>query len=179
MALRKFAEGQTLYGADEINYGSLQFLYMTTSRYSPIAPGRKLGVGVCLLAVMLLWVPLWAAALHADGMGCCTDGFCPVHGHQKSDQAAAGQSRPAEAPMECEHHGGTSQNHTGTMKCSMSCCHESGNSLMAAVTFILPPPTAIALPASATAAPIEPSPSESLQSIKPLSPPPRAFPLSV
>jgi len=151
---------------------------MTVSCYSPIAPGRKLGAGVSLFAVMLLWAPVWAAALHADGMGCCTDGFCPVHGHQKSDQAAVGQSTSAESPMECQHHGGTSQNHTGTMKCSMSCCHESGNSLMAAVTFILPLPTPIAPPTTGTAAPVELSPSEFLQSIKPLSPPPRAFLLS-
>src|ERR1700752_5224172 len=126
---------------------------MTTSRYSPIAPGRKLGAGVCLLAVMLLWVPLWAAALHADGMGCCSDGFCPVHGHQKSGQAATGQSTPAQAPTECEHHGGTSQTPTGGWRCWMTCCPESGNWRMAAVTFIRPLPTAIALPADATAAP--------------------------
>lgn len=152
---------------------------MTVSRYFPIAPGRKLRAGVCLFAVMLLWAPLWAAALHADGMGCCTDGFCPVHGPRKSDQDAAGQSTPAVASMECEHQGGTSQNHTGTMKCSMSCCHESGDSLMAAVTFILPAPSTIALPATATAAPAELSRSEFAPSIEPLSPPPRAFLLSV
>lgn len=152
---------------------------MNRSLHVPIAPGRKLGAYVCLLTVMLLWPPLWAAVLQADGMGCCTGGFCPAHGHQKIAQAVAEHSAPTEKPMECEHDGGASQSHRGAMKCSISCCHESSNSLTAAVIYILPLPVAITLPSDTTSAPAELRATEFVQSIEPLSPPPRTLLLSV
>jgi len=75
--------------------------------------------------------------------------------------------------MECEHHGDTGQQ--GAMKCSMSCCHESSDALMAAAIFILPGTTAISVLTGSTAAPIELTPTEFMQSIRPPSPPPRFF----
>ena len=139
----------------------------------PIAPGRKMGAWVCLLAAFLLWAPIWAMAFQASGMGCCTGSLCPAHGHPKADQATNQQSGPAENPMECEQHGGRGQSHHGAMKCSMSCCHESSEAPMAAAIFLLPETTTISLPAGSTAAPIEITATEFIQSIRPPSPPPR------
>ena len=59
------------------------------------------------------------------------------------------------------------------MKCSMSCCEESTDALMAAAIFILPETTAISVLTGSTAAPIELTPTEFTQSIGPPSPPPR------
>jgi hypothetical protein len=139
----------------------------------PIAPGRKMGAWVCLVAALLLWAPIWAMAFQASGMGCCTGGLCPAHGRHKANQATNQQSAPAETPMECEHHGDTGQQ--GAMKCSMSCCEESTDALMAAAIFILPETTAISVLTGSTVAPIELTPTEFMQSIRPPSPPPRFF----
>ena len=114
-----------------------------------------------------------AMAFQASGMGCCTGGLCPAHGRHKTNQATSQQSAPAESPMECEHHGDTGQH--GAMKCSMSCCEESMNALMAAAIFILPETAAISMPTISNAAPIELTPTEFMQSIRPPSPPPRFF----
>ena len=54
---------------------------MRHSLHRPIAPGNRLRACVCLLAVLLLWTPLWAAAWQTHNMSCCTDGMCPLHGH--------------------------------------------------------------------------------------------------
>ena len=132
-----------------------------------------MGAWVCLLAAFLLWAPVGALAFQASGIGCCTGGLCPAHGHQKTNQATDQQSALAETPMECEHAGGSGQNHRGAMKCSMSCCQESGDTLMAAAIFILPETTAISVPTGSAAAPIELTAAEFIQSIRPPSPPPR------
>jgi len=139
----------------------------------PVARGRKMGAWVCLLAAFLLWAPLWAVVCQASGIGCCTGGLCPAHGHPKADQATKQQSGQAETPMECEQHGGSRQSHHGAMKCSIFCCHESSEAPMAAAIFILPETTAISLPAGSTATAIELSATEFVQSIRPPSPPPR------
>ena len=127
---------------------------------------------VCLVAAVLLWTPLWAIAFQVSGMGCCTGGLCPARGHQ-ADQATNQQSAPAETPMDCEHHADSGQNHHGAMKCSMSCCQESSEALMAAAIFIMPETTAISRPTASTAAQIELTATEFIQSIRPPSPPPR------
>src|SRR6516165_3233341 len=81
---------------------------MTRSLHRPIAAGRKMGASVCLLAVLVLWAPLGAMALQANGIGCCTAGFCAraPHGHQRGAQAPPVQPAAAETSMGCEHHGG-------------------------------------------------------------------------
>jgi hypothetical protein len=108
-------------------------------------------------------------AFQASGMGCCRDGFCPAHGRHKTDQAK--QSAPAETPTECEHHDGIGQH--GAMKCSMSCCHEGSDALIAAAIFILPGTTVISLPHGSTATLIELTATEFIQSTSPPFPPPR------
>jgi hypothetical protein len=75
--------------------------------------------------------------------------------------------------MECEHHGGSGQNHHGAMKCSMSCCHEGSDALMVAAIFILPETTVISLPHGSTATLIELTATEFIRSTSPPSPPPR------
>ena len=148
---------------------------MNRSLHVPVAPGRKLGAAVCLLAVMMLWAPLWAMALEASGMSCCADGFCArtAHEHQKTAQAAAVRPSPAESPKECEHHGGSTPNKQGPMKCSMSCCHENSNTLATAVIFVLPIGASISVPLGVTSALPELPATEFMDSIEPLSPPPR------
>lgn len=153
------------------------FKLMRHSLHIPIAPGRKLAAWVCLLAVLLLWSPLWAAAWQADGMACCSGGLCPAHGHTGAVQLPAQQAPPSQTPMECDHHG--SQKHSRTITCSMSCCHESANSFLAAVIFLLPAPAMIFQANVASAAPAQLIPAGSVPSFEPPSPPPRTSLLSV
>jgi hypothetical protein len=97
---------------------------MSTSRQFPIAPGRKMGAWVCLVAALLLWSPLWAAAIQAAGMSCCEGGMCPAHHHQPR------QADSQETPMTCEHNGAS--------QCSMSHSQSEGKTFVAAMVFILP-----------------------------------------
>src|SRR5215469_5681145 len=98
---------------------------MNRSLHVSFAPGRKMAGWVCLLAVMLLWAPLWAMALEASATGCCADGFCgrATHEHQKTNQAVKLHPAPAETPMECEHQGGAYQNKAGSTTCAVPCSH--------------------------------------------------------
>jgi len=142
---------------------------MKRSLQVPIAPGRKIGAWVCLLALALLWTPLWAAAWQAHGMECCEGGMCAAHGHTKSNRTQPQQSGPSKAPMNCEHHGAG-----GISSCSISCCHESNSSFAVATIFVLPVPTTISQPAQGMAAFSYFARSESLLKFEPLSPPPRS-----
>jgi hypothetical protein len=139
---------------------------MRRSLQVPCAPGRMFSAVVCLVAVVLLWGPLWASAWH--GMTCCNGGMCPIHGHSTPNQPRPQRTAPEKTPIECEHHGGI-----GLTNCSMSCSHESSPFLTTAVIFLLPDPVAISQPARAMAAPSNFSPAEFGQSFEPLSPPPR------
>jgi hypothetical protein len=139
---------------------------MKCSRHVPRAPGRMLSAVVCLVAVVLLWAPLWAAAW--SGMTCCTGRMCPIHGHSAPNHPRPVRAEPEKTPMDCEHHSGNA-----IANCSMSCSHDSGPFLTTAVIFVLPAPVAISQPAPAMAAPLNFSPAEFGQSFEPLSPPPR------
>ena len=154
---------------------------MNRSLHVSVAPGRKMAGWVCLLAVMLLWAPLWAMALEASAMGCCADGFCgrATHEHQKTNQAVKLHPAPAETPMECEHQGGAARNKAGAMKCSLSCCHEGSEALAAAVLFILPRTAPVSVPLGVAWASPKLTAAGFTQSIEPLSPPPRITPPSV
>jgi hypothetical protein len=147
---------------------------MRQSLHVPIAPGRKVGAWVCLLAVALLWSPLWAAAWHTHGMDCCSDGFCPMHGHPKTDRAGSSEEPPSEQPVERDHLSST-QNHRQKVDCAVSCCHESGANLMAAMIFVLPAPTTISQPAQAIVKIAKLAPASFAQASEPLSPPPRTL----
>ena len=149
--------------------------FMIQSLHSPIAAGRKMGAWVCLLEVLLLWAPLGAAALEANGIGCCMAGFCArgPQGHQSGAQARPVQPAATETSMGCEHHGGATQNKPDAMKCSMSCCHETSTAMAAAIIFVLPATTSLSAPLGAAWASPELTATEFMQSIQPLSPPPR------
>ena len=111
----------------------------------PIAPGKLGPWGMCLLAVALLWTPLWATAWQDKGMACCDGQMCAAHGHAKTQHSSgnAGVSRQS-APMDCGH-----GNQAGVQACDMKCCHDQGSAIVAAVIFVLPEPTRISAPAEA------------------------------
>ncbi len=140
---------------------------MKRLRAIPIAPG-KLGAWVCLVAVVLLWAPMWAAAWPTDGMDCCKNGLCMALAHSQSNPARPQQAGAKESPMDCAHHGGS-----GMANCSMSCCHERSQILAAPAIFVTPEPATIGQPSEATIAAGTFAPKEFVQSFAPPSPPPR------
>jgi len=144
---------------------------MRSSLHVPIAPGRKVGAWVCLVAVMLLWSPLWAAAWHIEGMACCSGGFCPMRGHART--TGSEDATRTEQPVDCEHHGGGSQNHGQGMDCAMSCGHESSSNLTTAVMFVLPGPANLSQPPQVIATIGSFTPVSFAPALEPLSPPPR------
>lgn len=146
---------------------------MDRSLHVPIAPGRKLGAWVCLMAVLFLWAPLGALALQANGMGCCADGFCAAHGHRKTGKPAAAQPNPAQSPMECEYHDGATKKQSGAMNCAMSSCHQQEAFATSAAFFVLPLSCTFSQPAEMKAARICFAPASFVPSHEPLSPPPR------
>lgn len=152
---------------------------MNRSLHVSVAPGRKMAGWVCLLAVMLLWAPLWAAALEASAMGCCADGFCgrATHEHQKTNQAVTVHPAPAERSMECEHQGGAARNKAGAMKCSISCCHQNEASLARLALFLLRVPSTLCGPAEVQTFKVFVAPVAFVPSLEPLSPPPRSLSL--
>jgi hypothetical protein len=123
---------------------------------------RSISASICLLVVVLLYVPLAGAAWSSHQSACCMSDQCPIpaHHHQKTPAAPANH-------MDCGH------DLTAMMACSMSCCHDSDRSLAASIAFVLPPSVAVAAPA-AIKSPIElANPLDFPRSIEPLSPPPR------
>jgi hypothetical protein len=141
---------------------------MNSSLHPPIAPGKKLAASLCLLAVLLLWSPLWAAALEASGMACCTGAMCPAHSHPKSNHGNAANPSASEEPMQCNHSGSGS-----LMNCSMSCCQDQGQTFVTSVHFVLPQRLFVPSPQqSISSAPIFEVP-QILRRNDPLSPPPR------
>jgi len=147
---------------------------MRHSLHRPIAPGNRLRACVCLLAVLLLWSPLWAAAWQIHTMSCCTDGMCPLHAHPAAPKPPA--AKPAHAHSDCDHRGSTQ---SATMYCSMSCCQDSSPSLTAAIIFVLPAPAMISSGTLTTATPQQISAVRSVPSFDPPSPPPRTVFLSL
>jgi len=144
------------------------FDYMNASQQFPIAPGRKIGAWVCLIAVVMLWSPLWAAAWQSAGINCCDNGMCAAQRHSNPSHQHPQRAKHQESPMNCERH-----DESGLTPCSMTCCQESTHSFTAALIFVLPEATIISEPARALATPVRFVPSEFLQSFEPLSPPPR------
>ena len=122
---------------------------------------------VCLVAVILLWAPMWAAVWHANGMACCEGGMCVAHGHSKTNQPMPREAT-GDSPINCTHH-----DDRVIAVCYMSCGQESSSSVTTAVIFVLPVPAAISEPAQALAAPTTFAPTAFVPSYDPLSPPPR------
>jgi len=135
---------------------------MKHSRHLSNAPGNRAAACVCLLAAVLLWSPLWAAAFHASDMACCDGVMCPLHGHSHWPAPAK------ESPATCEHHG-----KTAAMDCTLACCQPADSTLTQAILFVLP-----ALPVISAAVPAGDSATNLFSSraspvFDPASPPPR------
>ena len=141
---------------------------MNPSLRPPIAPGKKVAAFVCLLAVVLLWGPLWAAALQANGMACCTGGMCLAHIHSKSNYSGATTSPTSEMPTQCDHSGQGSK-----MKCVISCCHDQGQTFLASIHFVLPHAPILGVPQNILATSLALEVAQNSQRNDPLSPPPR------
>jgi hypothetical protein len=144
---------------------------MRRSLQPPIAPGKALGAWVCLVAALLLWSPMWAAAWQANRMECCDTKQCPVHAHHSgTSQKATPADNPQNEPsMDC-HRSGSGQ----LMQCSMSCCHDQQRDFAAAVVFVLPAPVNIPFPMRLAPGPQGIQLAADFSSFAPLSPPPRA-----
>lgn len=142
---------------------------MNASLHAPIAPRKRFAAVVCLMAVFLLWSPLWAAALQASGMDCCDGTMCAAHGHSPMSHVG-GASTPAHSgrPMQCDHSSSGSM-----MQCAMSCCHEQPRSFTASIQFVLPLPPAVLIPVRSLEAISRFELTQVLYSFDPLSPPPR------
>jgi hypothetical protein len=128
---------------------------------------RSLHAIVCLFAVVLLFVPLAAAAWSSYSGSCCTSGQCPIksHHHQHSSPSSASGN-----PMDCGHE------MPGMASCSMSCCHNLDRPAVSPGLFVLPAPITVSAP-SILKSPIDLlEPMNFLRSFKPLSPPPRISP---
>jgi hypothetical protein len=129
---------------------------------------------VCLLAVVMLWAPMGAAAWQANGMACCEGGMCAAHGHSKANQPMSRETTPGQSQMNCEHHGDG-----GIGSCSMNCGHESSPAVTTAAIFVLPDSAAIGEPGRALAISASLEPTALVPSYDPLSPPPRTSPFSL
>ena len=127
-----------------------------------------MGAWVCLVAVVLLWTPLWATAWQTGGMDCCKGGMCMAHRHSKPEPARTQQTGAEKTPMDCEHHGTS-----GMSNCPMACCQQSSHTLATPAIFVMPESVAICLPSLVTTAPSSFAATEFAQSLEPLSPPPR------
>ncbi|HYL64955.1 MAG TPA: hypothetical protein VE077_20255 [Candidatus Methylomirabilis sp.] len=126
---------------------------------------RAAAAWMCMLAVALVYAPLGAAALIANGVGCCVSGYCPVKGHHHHKQQTADEQDSM--PADCGHDMG------GMMACSMSCCQDQGRPAVVPGTFVLP--VAASVPAAGEVIrPVQVTNSPKLsQVVRPLSPPPR------
>jgi hypothetical protein len=153
---------------------SFETLVMNRSLKAPIAPGRIFEAWVCIVAVVLLWSPLWAAAWHGAGMSCCADGMCMAHSHSKSQSPRSADGASDASPMDCDHSGPS-----GIADCSMSCCHEATPSFATAVIFVMPEPALLHVSLANIGVTPKLTATEFLQSFEPLSPPPRTSIFSI
>jgi len=137
---------------------------MFASLAFPIAPGRKVGACVCLLAVLLLWTPAWAMALQSHQMDCCSGGMCAAHSHRSKSNDPA--------PIDCDHHGG-SQKTSGLADCSMSCCQSPERPAAIGTVFVLPLPAQISVPVVGVASHPQLTLTAFAHTPEPITPPPR------
>ncbi|HKW57315.1 MAG TPA: hypothetical protein VJN42_08145 [Candidatus Acidoferrum sp.] len=119
---------------------------------------------MCLLAVTLLYAPLGAAALMANGVGCCGGAYCPIREHHHHKPSPS----PDSQPMDCGHDMGA------MTACSMSCGENSGRPAVIPGVFVLPPAATVPS-AGQVIRPVQVIHSSEIpQGTKPLSPPPRS-----
>lgn len=135
---------------------------------------RSVAACVCLLAVALLYAPLAGAALLANGLDCCTGGYCkiPEHRHHRYQLGHEHSGAPA-APAENSGHMDCGHESSGLMPCSMSCCQDPTRPALVPSAFLLPSANFVLttieeIRTVQIANSFEPS-----RFVKPLSPPPR------
>ena len=150
------------------------FGIMKRIRHDSNAPARRLRACVCLVAVMLLWAPVWASALQAAGMGCCDGAMCPLHGPAPKKSSSNTNSAKDMPMTDCEHHGRKT-----AMDCSMACCHPKDPVVTGVVVFVLPSAAAISAPFLIGPSATVLSSSASSVVFDPASPPPRTLSLSL
>jgi hypothetical protein len=125
---------------------------------------RFFSASLCLLAVVLLYAPLAAAAWSSYSAACCNTSQCPIKAHHHQSQKSPASS---ENHMDCGH------DMAEMSACSMSCCQNTVPPAMVSLAFVLPSVVSLADPAIFKT-PIESAkPLDFLRSIQPLSPPPR------
>jgi hypothetical protein len=142
---------------------------MRLSLHLPIAPGKKLAASFCLLAVLFLWAPGWATALHSHQMDCCAGGLCPAHGHHNNSSEPR---HPSSAPMDCDHHN-NEQRSSSLANCSMTCSHDSDHPAPVSNVFVLPLPAQISPPVVAVASQPQLTLTAFAHTPEPPSPPPK------
>lgn len=141
---------------------------MNKRRTTPIAPGRIIAAWVCLLAVAMLWAPLAAMAWSSRGMACCNGMMCAAQKHNSGTHQK--NARPsADAPMECEHSGGSRM-----ASCSMTCCQQETVSFVGTSVFVLPETAALSGPGEKVEVIESHTAFEVRQAIEPPYTPPRA-----
>ena len=123
---------------------------------------RMVAAWICLFAAVALYAPLAGAAWSAHAMSCCTGDYCPIAAHHHPKKQASPHS-----DMNCGH------DMAEMMDCSMSCCQGSEKPLVTAVAFVLPDLAFASAPIMVASAAETLQPLEILQSLRPLSPPPR------
>ena len=134
------------------------------------APGNKVAACVCLIAVLLLWAPLWASAFQAKSMACCDGAMCPLHGNAPKKNSQENNTAKETQPTMCEHHA-----RQAAMDCSVGCCHPADPAATSAVVFVLPALSGLSAPS--LLGQTSPALSSVVNSVafEPVSPPPRAL----
>src|SRR5271157_2448819 len=126
------------------SWGMLPAHIMKRVRAIPIAPG-KMGAWVCLVALVLLWMPLWATAWQSEGMACCDGKMCAGHGHAAGQRTSGNADVTQEStPINCGH-----GKQAGLLACGMKCCQEAESTFVAAVIFVMHEQAKITAPAVA------------------------------
>ena len=125
---------------------------------------RMLGGYACLLAVMLIYAPQGLLAWWTSTRACCKSSYCPIPEHHRPSKAPASSEHDG---LQCEHSA------PGLAACTMACCHNKENALMAPVAFVLEESAALRTRAVATRLAQAPESKDIVRSLEPLSPPPR------
>jgi hypothetical protein len=125
---------------------------------------RKFGGYLCLLGVMLIYAPQGLLAWWTGTGACCKSSYCPIPEHHRLSKPPASTEHDG---MECQH------STPGFRACTMSCCHEKENALMAPVTFLLEQSAELHKTTLVSRLSLAGSSKNSVQSFEPLSPPPR------
>jgi hypothetical protein len=116
----------------------------------------------CLLAVVLFYAPLAAAAWSSYQAACCASGQCPIKSHHHHQAPAAPQNH-----MDCGHE------LSGMTACTMSCCHNPDRPFVSSVLFVPSISVKIFEPVAVQSHIAFAKLSDLRRSIEPLSPPPR------